>query len=89
MITSKQLIVAVVVTVAAADTEYSYRPPQNTAASARSDIIDLVPIVKDERFHSEDGSFGYDVQTGNGIFMSKSGSPAGPADSVVMVGEYS
>ena len=48
-----------------------------------------IPILKDERVHEDDGRFSMDMETGNGISYSKSGSPDGPEGSVVMSGVYS
>lgn len=87
-VTPEQLIVAVVLAVAAADTQYAYRPPQ-PSASARSDFIEVVPILRDNRVHDEAGSYNYDVETGNGIKLSQSGSPSGPEGAVVKAGQYS
>lgn len=90
--TFEQLIVATVAAVAAADSQYYYRPPEThaaPAASARSEFVEVVPILRDERVHSEDGSYSYVVETGNGIAMSQSGSPTGPEGAVIKAGEYS
>ncbi|XP_063857023.1 cuticle protein AMP1A-like [Scylla paramamosain] len=86
------LIVAAVASLAAADTDYSYRPPQTysgPAPSARSEVIEVVPILQDDRYHTEDGSYSVDVKTGNGIAFSQSGSPTGPNGAVIKAGEYS
>lgn len=79
---------AVVLAVAAADTQYAYSPPQSSA-SARSDFVEVVPILRDDRVHNEEGSYSYDVETANGIIMSQSGSPSGPEGAVVKAGQYS
>lgn len=81
---------AAVASLAAADTDYSYRPPQSySAPSTRSEIIEVVPILQDDRHHTEDGSYSFDVKTGNGIAFSQSGSPTGPNGAVIKAGEYS
>ncbi|XP_063587525.1 endocuticle structural glycoprotein SgAbd-9-like [Penaeus indicus] len=50
--------------------------------------VEFVPILKDERVNNEDGSYTVDVETGNGIITSESGSLNGEGD-VVMTGQYS
>lgn len=77
--------------VAAADTQYGYEPPPQSysAPSTRSEAIEVVPILRDDRQHSEEGSYNYDVETGNGIILSQSGSPSGPEGAVVKAGQYS
>lgn len=83
---------AAVASLAAADNDYIYRPPQTYSAaapSARSEVIDVVPILQDDRYHTEDGSYSVDVKTGNGIAFSQSGSPTGPNESVIKAGEFS
>lgn len=51
--------------------------------------VEHIPILKDERVHEDDGRFNLDVETGNGIYLSQSGSPDGPEDAVVMSGVFS
>ncbi|XP_042218151.1 cuticle protein AMP1A-like [Homarus americanus] len=36
---------------------------------------DVVPILKDERITEEDGRYNFEVETGDGIVISQSGSP--------------
>ncbi|XP_071516003.1 cuticle protein AMP1A-like [Panulirus ornatus] len=63
--------------------------PQYSESSDRRELPDeVVPILKDERVHEEDGRYSLDVETGNSIFISQSGSP-GPEGSVNTAGEYS
>lgn len=95
------LILAAAVAVAFADTQYSYEEPQAyqppqayvaPAASARSEsfgTVEVVPILRDDRVHDEEGSYNYDVETANGIILSQSGSPSGPDGAVVKAGQYS
>ncbi|XP_063855092.1 cuticle protein AMP1A-like [Scylla paramamosain] len=48
-----------------------------------------IPILRDDRVHEDDGRYNLDVETGNGIFLSQSGSPDGPDGSVVKSGVFS
>ncbi|KAK3854660.1 hypothetical protein Pcinc_038875 [Petrolisthes cinctipes] len=48
----------------------------------------FVPIIKDERIREDDGRYNFDVETGNGIFISQSGSPVGEG-AIAKAGEYS
>ncbi|XP_071516035.1 uncharacterized protein [Panulirus ornatus] len=54
-----------------------------------SEEVEVVPILKDERIHLEDGRYNYDVETGNGISLSQSGSPDGNDGAVTKAGQYS
>lgn len=45
--------------------------------------------MKDVRVQEDDGRYSVDVETGNGIIQSQSGSPTGAEGSVVKAGEYS
>ncbi|XP_069188745.1 cuticle protein AM1159-like [Procambarus clarkii] len=49
----------------------------------------VVPILEDERTNDNNGTFTVNVKTGNGITMSRSGSPSGTNGSVVQTGEFS
>ncbi|XP_053639593.2 cuticle protein AMP1A-like [Cherax quadricarinatus] len=67
--------------------------PQGYSAPAAptryDDSREVVPILKDDRVHEEDGRYNLEVETGNGISLSQSGSPSGPDGSVVKAGQYS
>ncbi|XP_066944480.1 cuticle protein AMP1A-like [Macrobrachium rosenbergii] len=39
------------------------------------DSREVVPILRDERVQEDDGRYNFDVETGNGIAISQSGSP--------------
>lgn len=52
-------------------------------------MIEVVPILRDERVQEEDGRYTLDVETGNGIILSQAGSPDGPDGSVIKSGSYS
>ncbi|XP_071516027.1 cuticle protein AMP1A-like isoform X3 [Panulirus ornatus] len=49
---------------------------------------DEVPILRDDRVHDEAGTYTYSVETGDGIYLSQSGSE-GPEGTIVKAGEYS
>ncbi|XP_071516041.1 cuticle protein AMP1A-like [Panulirus ornatus] len=73
------------VAVALAAPQFSYSAPTFDS----SEEIVVVPILKDQRVHDEDGRFNVEVETGNGIALSRSGSPVGTDDAVVQAGQYS
>ncbi|XP_071516038.1 uncharacterized protein [Panulirus ornatus] len=54
-----------------------------------SEEVEFVPILKDVRVHEEDGRYNFEVETGNGIRLSQSGSPEGHTGAVNKAGEYS
>lgn len=66
---------------AGADTQYGAPPPRYSH--------EIIPIISDQRVQEDDGRYNYDVQTGNGIELSQSGSPTGPEGAVVKSGQYS
>ena len=65
--------------------QYSYSAP----AEDSSEEIEVIPLLRDDRIHEDDGAYTLSVETGNGIALSQSGSPDGPEDSVVKSGSYS
>ncbi|XP_050700775.1 cuticle protein AMP1A-like [Eriocheir sinensis] len=67
----------------------SYSLPAASTRDSSFKIVEVVPILRDERVHEEDGRYTLDVETGNGIILSQSGSPDGPDGSVVKSGHYS
>nr|XP_027239228.1 endocuticle structural glycoprotein SgAbd-2-like [Penaeus vannamei] len=76
--------------------QYAYETPAPTylapAASTRdqsAELIEFVPILRDDRVHEDDGRYNLDVETANGISMSQSGSPDGPDGAIVKAGQYS
>ncbi|XP_042218191.1 cuticle protein AMP1A-like [Homarus americanus] len=81
----KFLIIAAVAAVTVAAPQYSYGPPPNDS----SEEVEVVPILRDDRVHEEDGRYNLHVETGNGIVLSQSGSPDGPDGAVVKAGSYS
>ncbi|XP_071516417.1 cuticle protein AMP1A-like [Panulirus ornatus] len=47
------------------------------------------PILKDERIREDDGRYNYEVETGNGIVLSQSGSPNTDQGAINKAGHYS
>ncbi|KAK8388485.1 hypothetical protein O3P69_020465 [Scylla paramamosain] len=89
-------IIAALAAVAVAAPQYTIPEPKSTygspAASARDDsyeMVEVVPILRDDRVMEEDGRYSVDVETGNGITLSQSGTPEGPDGSVIKAGRYS
>ncbi|KAK4326479.1 hypothetical protein Pmani_003005 [Petrolisthes manimaculis] len=78
-----KLIILFVVALAAP--QLSYGAPTDFDSSEE----DIVPILRDDRVHEEDGRFNVDVETGNGITLSQGGSPTGINGSIIQAGEYS
>ncbi|XP_071516398.1 cuticle protein AM1159-like [Panulirus ornatus] len=74
----------ILVAVALAVPQLSYSAP--TLASSEEDVV---PILKDERVHEQDGKFTVDVETGNGIRLSHAGSPNTDTGAVIQAGQYS
>ncbi|XP_042218190.1 cuticle protein AMP1A-like [Homarus americanus] len=98
----KFMIIAALAAVAFAAPQYSYGPPEGTSeevAAPRnipitpieesSEEVEVVPILRDDRVHEDNGKYSFDVETGNGIVLYQSGSPDGPDGAVVKAGEYS
>ncbi|XP_050700802.1 cuticle protein AMP1A-like isoform X14 [Eriocheir sinensis] len=65
------------------------RPDKPTYGSFSAESAEFIPILKDERVQEDDGRYNLDIETGNGIFLSQSGSPDGPDGAVVKSGVYS
>ena len=80
-----QVIIACLAAVAVAAPSYSYDAPPADS----SEEVEVVPILKDDRVHEEDGTYSFDFEAGNGISFSQSGSPDGDDDAVIKAGEYS
>ncbi|XP_069947360.1 cuticle protein AM1159-like [Cherax quadricarinatus] len=81
----KFVVFATLAVVATAAPQYA----SPAAPSRYSESSEEIPILKDERIHEEDGRYNYEVETGNGIRLSQSGSPDGPEGAVVKSGQYS
>ncbi|XP_069188713.1 cuticle protein AMP1A-like [Procambarus clarkii] len=83
----KFVILAALAAVAAAAPQGGYAAP--AAPSRYSESSEEIPILRDDRIHEEDGRYNFDIETGNGITLSQSGSPDGPEGAVVKSGSYS
>ena len=84
------MILAALLGLALAAPEYiNGAPPLPEDDSSEEDNSEVVPILRDDRIQEEDGRFNVDVETGNGILLSESGSPKGPDGAVVKAGQYS
>ncbi|XP_047469453.1 uncharacterized protein LOC125025483 [Penaeus chinensis] len=82
-------ILACVAAVAVAAPQYAYEtpaPPHETAPDPLQS--EIVPILKDDRIQEDDGRYSVDVETGNGIKLSESGSPDGPEGAIIKAGQY-
>ncbi|XP_045593234.1 cuticle protein CP14.6-like [Procambarus clarkii] len=79
------VILAVVVAVAAAAPQYA--APQ--APTRYGGSSEEVPIIRHDFVPGNEGSYKLDVETGNGIVVSQSGSPSGPGGAVAKAGQYS
>ena len=67
----------------------SYSAPAASTRESSFEIVEVIPILRDDRVMEEDGRYTLDVETGNGIILSQSGSPEGPDGSVIKAGSYS
>ncbi|KAK4326472.1 hypothetical protein Pmani_002998 [Petrolisthes manimaculis] len=65
--------------------------PDYTKAAARSalDSSEEIAILRQDLVMEDDGRYNLDVETANGIFVSQSGTPEGPDNSVVKSGSFS
>jgi len=59
---------------------YAYSAPRSVASDESAEFI---PILRDDRVHEEDGTFNFDVETGNGIVLSQSGDSSGEQQGVI------
>ncbi|XP_071516025.1 endocuticle structural glycoprotein SgAbd-8-like isoform X1 [Panulirus ornatus] len=86
----KLVILVAVAAVAVAAPQYKPQEPVPTYdASSNDHLVEVVPILKDEREQEDDGRYSVDVETGNGIILSESGSPVSSTGTVVKAGSYS
>lgn len=67
----------------------SYNLPAASSRAGSFEKVEVVPILRDDRVMEDDGRYSLDVETGNGIVYSQSGSPEGPEGAVVKAGQYS
>ncbi|XP_042893854.1 cuticle protein AMP1A-like [Penaeus japonicus] len=91
----KTVIFACLIAVAVAAPQYAYETPAPTPDAPSASIhngygaaTEVVPILKDDRIQEDDGRYSVDVETGNGIKLTESGSPDGPEGSVIKAGQY-
>lgn len=82
-----QVILSTVVALVIAAPTYIDSVP--STRSAVVDIVEVIPILRDDRVQEPDGTYNYDVETGNGIVLAQSGSPIGQEGAVVKSGSYS
>lgn len=76
-----------------------YAPPEDSSEEIAvapvhhnvhsSEEVEVVPILRDDRVHEEDGRYNIEVETGNGISLSQSGSPDGANGAVNKAGQFS
>ncbi|XP_063587522.1 cuticle protein AMP1A-like [Penaeus indicus] len=91
----KFVILVALSAVAAAAPETGYPAPDPSPSYAvpstrgTDDVVEVVPILRDERAHGGDGTYSYDVETGDGIHVAESGAPEGPEGAVVASGKFS
>lgn len=74
-----QIVVAALLAVALAAPSYD----------SSIDSSEEIPILRHDFVLEDDGRYSLDVETGNGIQVSQSGSPDGPEYSVVKAGYFS
>ncbi|XP_069984856.1 cuticle protein AMP1A [Penaeus vannamei] len=74
----KFVILSLILAVAAAAPQYGRQDSSEKEA----------PILRDERIQEDDGRYNFDVQTGNGITLSQSGSPVAEG-AIASAGEFS
>nr|XP_053639597.1 cuticle protein CP14.6-like [Cherax quadricarinatus] len=81
----KFVILALLLAVATAAPQYA--APQ--APARYGDSSEEVPILRQDFVLGDYGGYKLDVETGNGIVVSQSGSPNGPEGALVKAGQYS
>ncbi|KAK8740178.1 hypothetical protein OTU49_003083, partial [Cherax quadricarinatus] len=88
----KSFIFAALASIAVAAPQYplpeTYGAPSPSSRAVSVDSVEVVPILRDDRVQDENGKFNFEVETGNGISFSQSGSPDGPEGAVVKSGQY-
>ncbi|XP_069188972.1 cuticle protein AMP1A-like [Procambarus clarkii] len=89
----KFTILAVVVAAAVAAPQGGYQlQPTYSAPTLRAQApatFEIVPILRDDRVQDDNGKYNFEVEAGNSIVFSESGSPDGPEGAVVSSGQYS
>ncbi|XP_037780455.1 cuticle protein AMP1A-like [Penaeus monodon] len=84
----KFAILVVLTAVAAAAPQNGYSLPDPSTRGVL-EAAEVVPILRDERVKEDDGRYNFDIETGDGITASESGSPDGPEGAIVASGKYS
>lgn len=94
-LTFTQVILICMAAVAVAAPQYVFETPapapegpSDPLQGEYSSTVEVIPILKDERIQEDDGRYSVDVETGNGIKLSESGSPDGPEGAVIKAGQY-
>ncbi|XP_063587521.1 cuticle protein AMP1A-like [Penaeus indicus] len=80
------LVALIAVAAAAPQNGYSFPDPSTRGVG---EVIEVVPILRDERGQEGDGSYNFEIETGNGISALEFGSPSDPEGAVVVSGKYS
>ncbi|XP_042893834.1 cuticle protein AMP1A-like [Penaeus japonicus] len=65
---------------------YSLPDPSTRGVAQAAEVV---PILRDDRVQEEDGRYNFDIETGDGITASESGSPDGPEGAIVASGHFS
>ncbi|XP_027239254.2 cuticle protein AMP1A [Penaeus vannamei] len=84
----KFAILFALIVVAAAVPQNGYSLPDPSTRGV-PEAADVVPILRDDRVQEDDGRYNFDIETGDGITASESGSPDGPEGAIVASGKYS
>ncbi|XP_053639583.2 cuticle protein AMP1A-like [Cherax quadricarinatus] len=85
----KFVILAVLACMALATPKYNAPEPQSTLSASEIEANNQALILKDERVREDDGRYNVEVETGNGIILSQSGSPEGETKAISAAGQYS
>nr|XP_027239251.1 cuticle protein AMP1A-like isoform X1 [Penaeus vannamei]XP_027239252.1 cuticle protein AMP1A-like isoform X2 [Penaeus vannamei] len=85
----KFAILLALTVVAAADVPQNGYSLPDPSTRGVPEVADVVPILRDDRVQEDDGRYNFDIETGDGITASESGSPDGPEGAIVASGKYS
>ncbi|XP_047470345.1 cuticle protein AMP1A-like isoform X1 [Penaeus chinensis] len=81
-------ILVALTAVAAAAPQNGYSLPDPSTRGVL-EVVEVVPILRDDRVQEDDGRYSFDIETGDDITASESGSPDGPEGAIVASGKYS
>ncbi|XP_047470346.1 cuticle protein AMP1A-like isoform X2 [Penaeus chinensis] len=84
----KFAILVALTAVAAAAPQNGYSLPDPSTRGVL-EVVEVVPILRDDRVQEDDGRYSFDIETGDDITASESGSPDGPEGAIVASGKYS